>query len=91
MEGFNLISPIIGLFTGGANILLTVLGSVMALVAVFFRVKHLGKKEATDEMRSKLHKRAYQEEKRRRELDDMLIDLGDDELNRLRDKYERAT
>jgi glucose-6-phosphate isomerase len=72
----------------GLSLLIAVGGGVLAMLGLFFKAKHDGRKEARNEIERKSYKAALDAETSRRGTDNVITSLSDPELDRLRAQYE---
>lgn len=85
---WDIITALLGLFTGSSSTLVTAVTAMLALIGIFFRVKAVGRKEARNESTTHAYKEALQSARIRQDIEEHVDGLSDAELNRLRSQYE---
>jgi hypothetical protein len=82
-----MIEALLGLLSGGGSILIAALTAIVALIGLFFRVRHTAKAEVRNELEVKSLRTSVRSTRAREDIDGNLSELSDDELDKLRQQY----
>jgi hypothetical protein len=78
---------LLSFLSGGGSIILPALVSLLALVGAFFGLRRSGYNQAQAEAKASTYKKAYENEVTRKQVEQDLRNMSDDELERLRQQY----